>query len=282
VLWVGTINQSSVTRIISRDEFLRNQMLTAEYQVECLLKQASLKEGRAVEGLTVVFDLANFEFLNFDRAFMAWFNAQNAFREANHPETLMKAIVINAPSFFPMVWAIAKQAMPANTREKVVICSGSYQDTLDGWIAKDNMPVKYGGTRANEEFYRHVQPEMVIPESLFVQGSPESAMNEVWVGRGSLFNLDLEVESKRARITWEWRSEGCDIMFGIWRKVGGSLEEVTPMERKDSHLHPEIGEIQLQEAGTYVLQWDNTESWITSKKVLYDVNVVVAAGRGCA
>jgi len=67
-----------------------------------------------------------------------------------YPETLHRQFIVNAPSFFPTVWGWIKKWFDPVTTSKITILSGSLtpkelRETLEGCIAPENLPKKYGG-----------------------------------------------------------------------------------------------------------------------------------------
>ncbi|KAF7238444.1 SEC14-like protein 2 [Varanus komodoensis] len=97
-------------------------------------------------------------------------------------------------------------------------------------------------------------------------------------GQGLPFPLFLRFPSRR----WQFVSEGADIGFGIYLKTkaglrqhAGEMTEVCPTRRCNAHLVPEDGSLTCTDAGTYVLRFDNTYSYIHSKKVNYTVEILL-------
>ena len=92
-------------------------------------------------------------------------------------------------------------------------------------------------------------------------------------------HVSLTIEQARGAISWEFKSEGGDIGFQLsFSSAGLTLAPnapgatvVLPMNRVASHEVHEAGTHTCVEAGTYVLTFDNTSSWVSSRKVLHRV-----------
>jgi len=69
--------------------------------------------------------------------------------EANYPDTLKVAIIVNAPSVFSMMWKLVKPFVSEVTHAKLQFV-GSFSEetaskTINRFIAKEKLPEKYGG-----------------------------------------------------------------------------------------------------------------------------------------
>lgn len=63
-----------------------------------------------------------------------------------YPETLGQLNLINAPSFFPVLYSICKTFLSANTQKKVKIIGSNYKPILLEDLGPECLPVEYGGT----------------------------------------------------------------------------------------------------------------------------------------
>jgi hypothetical protein len=65
---------------------------------------------------------------------------------AYYPETLDRIFIIGAPGFFPTVWSWIKRWFDPITVSKIFILhSSDMKETLEKYIAPENIPKKYGG-----------------------------------------------------------------------------------------------------------------------------------------
>jgi hypothetical protein len=65
--------------------------------------------------------------------------------QAHYPERLHKLIVINAPYFFSIVFAIFKPFIDARTLSKFEVLGSNYMTTLEKVVDKTVIPVEMGG-----------------------------------------------------------------------------------------------------------------------------------------
>jgi len=75
--------------------------------------------------------------------------------EANYPETLRVAVLVNAPSIFPAIWKLIKPILSEATHAKVqfVECHQRKEsrEMMGQFISKDILPEKYGGYVPNNK-----------------------------------------------------------------------------------------------------------------------------------
>jgi len=132
ILWAGVIDMNGLLRIMTKQEAIQNEMFVQEY-AELACKAASVKAGRPIEQVCLVLNLQLLTWSNFNREIIGWGNAINGLKEAHFPEFLGKAILLNAPSIFPMVtpalspaWAALSPAWAAQSSE---LCLGAAQSS---------------------------------------------------------------------------------------------------------------------------------------------------------
>jgi len=78
--------------------------------------------------------------------------------EANYPETLFSAHVINAPSVFWQAFKAVKPILAQNTMDKIHIFDSDKKRWLEHLlqtIPKESLPKDYGGTGKATDFYPH-------------------------------------------------------------------------------------------------------------------------------
>ena len=62
-----------------------------------------------------------------------------------YPELMHKALIINAPTSFRVIWGLVKHLLDARTQEKIEVVGSGYEEELLRWIDADNLMVRYGG-----------------------------------------------------------------------------------------------------------------------------------------
>lgn len=68
---------------------------------------------------------------------------------AHYPETLKQIFIVGAPYFFPTVWSLVTRWFDPNTTKKIfVLSAGEQKETLLKYIAKEDLPTRFGGELA--------------------------------------------------------------------------------------------------------------------------------------
>ncbi|XP_049273109.1 SEC14-like protein 4 [Rhipicephalus sanguineus] len=117
--------------------------------------------------------------------------------------------------------------------------------------------VNYGG--------RFEEPESC---SLF----DEKDARQQTIGRRERWELPINVVMPGALLIWRFQTNAGDVAFGLRMLSGRSL---VPVQRlKACSQTPQEGSWQCDAPGTYVLEFDNTYSWLNGKTLAYVVNVL--------
>ncbi|KAH6928762.1 hypothetical protein HPB50_019307 [Hyalomma asiaticum] len=119
--------------------------------------------------------------------------------------------------------------------------------------------VNYGG-RFEEGFDREAH-------SLF----GEADVHQRIIGRRDRWELPINVFKAGARISWRFQTAAGDLAFGL-RMSGG--KHLVPLQRIEASSYiPQRGSWQCDSPGTYVLEFDNTHSWLNGKTLAYMVDL---------
>jgi len=222
--------------------------------------------------------------------------------EANYPETLKAAYVLNAPKVFQIVFRIVKGAVEQKTLSKIqVFGTDDWKEPLSEAVGLGVLPPKWGGTNSSADICMGGQ----VPENTKNLTSPEelpgmAEVNSTNVAAGAVFTLRYTF-SKESEIEWKFQSEGGDIGFGVQKKLArlnsksgsrkgklkkkkeaesfeeniddASPEDVVDMTRVRSHKEVQSGRIKCQAGFTYLVNFDNSHSMFRSKRLQYGINL---------
>lgn len=62
-----------------------------------------------------------------------------------YPELMHKALIVNAPTTFRVIWSMIKYLLDARTQSKIEVLPVDYQAELLKYVTPENLMVKYGG-----------------------------------------------------------------------------------------------------------------------------------------
>ncbi|CAH1232412.1 SEC14L2 [Branchiostoma lanceolatum] len=253
----GRLDVHGMMRSVKILDVIKFQICMLE-MVEDTLTAHSAKTGKQAFGMTVVYDLYNFGMQHLSKPVAEAFVQFLKMFEANYPEILKKVIVVE----------------------------GNWKEVLVQHIAPNQIPVHYGGTMTDPDGDVMCKSKIryggVVPESCYSQGIPAEILEQMTsadVEPGTSLGLEVDVKTPGAVLRWLFKTEDCDIGFGVYKQLGSSnryqdMEEVVPCSKHNSHLILTDGELLCEEPGKYVVRFDNSYSWVRSKTLRYSVEVL--------
>ncbi|KAJ1530745.1 hypothetical protein ONE63_005600 [Megalurothrips usitatus] len=271
---------------VTKREFI--QMTIKQMETYLWLgRQQAQQHGEAALGLVAVIDMANFNLRQW-----AWRPAGEVvvsllqMYEANYPEILKNCYIINAPRVFSIAWSVVKNFLNDYTQSKIHIYKadpGKWQPSLLEGIPADQLPRHFGGTMEEPEGDARCSGKIKqggkVPKEYFhkqdVQRlSDQPAVETTVIKMGGKLRLDYIAAQKGTFLKWEFRTEGHDIRFAVSMKdADGNASTLVPLKRVNSHLTEEVGVVTCPAPGTYTVLFDNTYSYLRSKKLHYSIGM---------
>ncbi|XP_071574042.1 SEC14-like protein 2 isoform X1 [Temnothorax nylanderi] len=282
------LDMYGILHIITQKDFVKVMIKLLDVYLNLAREQAK-KHGQIANQVTVIFDMEGFCLKQY-----LWKPAGELIitfiqmYEANYPEILKMAFLINAPKVFAFAFSIVKKFMDDYTLSKIQI----YKSDPEKWkpailklIPEDQLPAHYGGaltdSDGNPKYTSKICQGGKIPKDLYTKNMDKS--NEdyttVVVQKGGKLEFDISTPEVGSILSWEFRSEGHDIKFGILKKdaSNGTKTEVIPIRRVASHQLDEVGLLTSETPSTYSVVFDNTYSMLRNKKVHYSIRVLPPA-----
>ncbi|OXA63864.1 retinal-binding protein [Folsomia candida] len=207
--------------------------------------------------------------------------------DANYPEILRYAMIINAPKVFAIIFNMLKPIIPKATLEKIDI----FGPDPEKWraIVREKFPVElipayWGGDLVTEDDY-------ASGHSIWLQGpadmgpymrglaEEDAAFTKVVVAARERFIQEVEVPDKNTILEWKFKSEGHDVGFHLFyskeaRAKKDQWEDIVPLARVDAHTQVQEGSHLCEKEGIYSLVWDNGFSVMKAKTILYQISFV--------
>ncbi|XP_063601788.1 SEC14-like protein 2 [Penaeus indicus] len=289
-VWIipyGGCDMRGLLSSVRKKDYVRYTIRVLEASRKDMEKQTQVL-GHPVTQQCCIFDLENFSLRH-----VTWKPAMDVILqlvqlyEANYPELLKCAYVINAPKVFTLAYAVIKPFLHEVTLKKIRIFGYSgWKEELLKDIEADQLPQHWGGSRVDPDGDPKC-PSVIclggeVPTKYYLSLSKSNLSKldddenlcSITLSKGGKKRLKYEVKKPGSRLKWEFRTEDFDIGFGVSRKIKKGEEEViVPLQRVNSQLVTEEGFLVCMEPGTYVVTFDNEFSYVRSKKVLYRINV---------
>ena len=112
-------------------------------QFDVLEQHLSAETGRRVTQIAVLLDAANCTMGH--RGLLPWVQTNSDVGQPYFPEFLGQLIIINIPSFFPLLWRIVSAWFDQQIRDKISILGSDYQHELVERIGVAGLCTEYGG-----------------------------------------------------------------------------------------------------------------------------------------
>ncbi|KAH7946997.1 hypothetical protein HPB52_007103 [Rhipicephalus sanguineus] len=200
--------------------------------------------------------------------------------EDHFPECLEKCIIINAPYFFPVMWKLIKPFLTQRTTDKVEVFTKAepWKERLVGIVGAASLPVHWGGDMIGPDGDPRCRHKINYggrfeegPETRGLTLFDEPGVQKQTIGRRDRWEFEVNVSHEGVQLNWCFQTAAGDVGFGLRMRDGESL---LPLRRVDASSQiPQEGSWRCAKAGTYVLEFDNSYSWLMEKKLAYVVKL---------
>jgi len=280
----GGVDAKGILSSVRHSEAMQTIMYWME-QRRYACEEATQKAGRPISQIVYIIDLKGIGVKHLWKPGIDAFKQMSEAVQLHTPEIIYKLFVFNAPNFFYTIYKLIKPILDENTQRKINICGDNFSEALLEVIDADQLPLYYGGTLTGPDgdpkCSHAIKYGGDVPLDLYFKDTispPESDLISMTVSHGNQVLLPVIVQKPMTTLKWYFKNESHnDIGFGIYRKLNemqtnvAEMEMVVPYARLPTFLVPEWGEITLKEPGTYLMQFDNSYSWIQNKYIKYHI-----------
>ncbi|XP_030846870.1 SEC14-like protein 2 [Strongylocentrotus purpuratus] len=227
------------------------------------------------EGSLMIFDMENLGVHHLWKPAIDMFIKTAVIAEQHYPELIYRLFIIRAPKIFPVTYSLVKPFLREDTRKKIQVLGSNWKEVLLKQIDPDQLPVYWGGTKTdpdgNEMCTSLIRVGGKIPKSFYLKDrEPPHTLTTHEVSRGGVIEFKYEVKNANSVMRYEFQTDCSDIKFGFdLVDAKGKKTAILKLEKYNSHMVPENGELMIAEPGTYVARFDNSHSWTKSKKLSY-------------
>ncbi|KFM72119.1 SEC14-like protein 4, partial [Stegodyphus mimosarum] len=235
----GNMDSKGILKSVKRNECIRGIIQCFEDDVAAM-KEQSKKIEKPVQQWTYIFNFDGYTFAKAThKPTLETLIALFMQYEANYPERLKAAYIINASVYFSIAFSIIKPLLSGATLKKITIYG------KDGWknellktIDPEVLPAFLGGDRTdpdgNPMCNTILKHGCLVPEEYYMTKSSnrlssQPGVKKLSVARLSKVCIELNVEEAGSLIEWEFETENRDIGFVLLRKENNS-NDCTPKE----------------------------------------------------
>ncbi|CAL1296154.1 unnamed protein product [Larinioides sclopetarius] len=279
----GNLDAKGVRRAANFPEIMKYVIYSQEKEIN-VLKQQSRKFGKDLPGSVYILDFNNFSLsAATDMKTLEHSSILSKMYQDNYPERLKAVYIINVSPYFYLAFNIIKVFIAASILRKIHFCKRDFQEKLLKIIDADQLPAFLGGHRTDPDgnplcksFVNHAG---VIPPKYFKNKCSRDFKNKIDVNklcvqRMSAEEIEIQVKEPGFLIEWEFEIQNRDIEFGIYFKDNTEKRHpIIPLKKVDEEEFTETGNYRAENAGTYILVFNNSYSWMRSKDIIYRVVV---------
>ncbi|XP_072032708.1 SEC14-like protein 2 [Amphiura filiformis] len=265
---------------VKGSDLMRNNIWILETFVKRIQDEAR-KSGRPIEQFTSISDMEGLDTDYMWRPGLEFNKQITLMCEQNYPEILKRVIMINVKPIFYTLYNLTKHFVNEETRSKFIVLGSNWREDILQYVDADQLPVHYGGTMTdsdgNHKCLSLVTPVGKIPNSYYLKGRQviSKNMESREIKRGSALELQYVISRPGSLIRYEFKTENYDLSFSIKAICEkGKRVDVLKKQRHNCHMVPEDGQITLEQPGTYVIRFDNSDSFLRGKKLSYWVEVL--------
>ncbi|GIY10895.1 SEC14-like protein 2 [Caerostris darwini] len=283
----GSIDTKGLAKCVRKSEINKYMMHHLELDTIAIKKQTEVL-GRKIDRWTYIFNFENFSLASAtDKTTIDVLIMLVKMYDGNYPERLKTGYLINASFYFTIFWSVVKPFLSAETCRKIKIFGKEgWQEELKNDVGADVLPGFLAGKRTDPDgdpmcnsFINHGGP---VPDRYYVHRDRKSfsklpGVKRLVVNRRSKVNIKLEVNEPGSNIEWDFDLKNRDIGFSLIYEdpqTGKGSEEIVPKQRVDTIIQSESGMLKCDKPGVYILQFDNTYSWMHNKIIYYFADVV--------
>ena len=199
-------------------------------QFDALEQRLSAETGRRITQIAVLLDAADCPLSH--RALMPWVRTNSDVGQPFFPEFLGQLVLINIPSFFPMLWRIVSAWFDQQVRDKISLLGSDYQQEVRERIGVAGLCREYGGEcdrcgghckpslekqRQKEAADKQQQQQQVAQ---FLQ-SESHRSEQVHLPAKRVHNIDLPLtltgrSPSTVTVYWFVAVQSKDVSFSLW------------------------------------------------------------------
>lgn len=286
---VGALDSRGLLKSVRKIDVVKTIVQKLERNVVMMAKE-SFKRGKYIDKWTMVLNFENLPFsVATHKETLEVIGQLITMYEAHYPERLKVAYFINSSIFFTIAFEVVKRFLSEATYKKInFFGKEGFTEALLKVIDPEVLPAFLGGNRTdpdgNPMCNTYLTQGGQVPEKYYTNKKESTLANvpgvkKLTVTRLSKNQIKLDITESGSHIEWEFETKSGDIGFSLLYKrdnYDNRIEELIPKTRVDTNMSSETGIFKCNKLGIYIIEFDNTYSWIYQKEIYYKVSVVTA------
>jgi len=255
---IGVIPAARFAKLVKMPGFHKWHVWWMEKLMRTMREQTK-KLGKPVYKVTCIVNMQGSSFES--RHFVPFFKVMSQCDEQNYPEIVQNVFCVNSPWIFPALYALVKNFIDPNTREKIQVFSSGYEKKLLEHVDAKVLNVKFGGQ--NKEVLPTVTGIKVT------EAGKEDLTSKNVAARDSYVHTVKCDDRHGGKFMWIMELKELDITLKVeWK---GHKDKKATLVSAHEKVDRASGHFDAKTRGELTLTMDNTYSYLTSKDVRYAV-----------
>jgi len=247
--------------------WIRNHILMHEQTNHMIFTNYPDVLEKPYQGIIFIEDLQGLSWRHWYTPAISVMKAVSEIDTVYYPHAVRKLYVINAPSIFTWMWKLVKPWLDPFTANSMSILGHNFYEILSKEIPPENFPKEYGGLCEC--------PHGCLPKTGRFDVTGDDTVH-AHVPRHGHLKVPFVVESG-CLLRWEFATRDYDVSFSLsYENEDGKQFEMIPTKRYNSHHQKIAGHFRAPQSGTYILDWDNSYSYMRGKELTYKILVEAA------
>ena len=142
----GSIDKTELWKFTTMERAISYHITQQEKYVNKIAPAASIvSKGHRYQSVVLI-DMEGVGVSTLTGEFRAIMSKVMSIDQDYYPELMHKALIINAPTTFRVIWSMIKYLLDSRTQSKIEVLPVEYEPELLKRIASENLMRKYGGT----------------------------------------------------------------------------------------------------------------------------------------
>jgi len=141
----GNIDTEELWKFTTLDRSIRYHISQQEKAVKKIGPACTIKAGKDRFQSVVIIDMDGVGVSTLTGEVRNIMGKIMAIDQDYYPELMHKAVIVNAPTTFRVIWSMVKYLLDSRTQSKIEVLPVDYKPELLKHIAPENLMVRYGG-----------------------------------------------------------------------------------------------------------------------------------------
>lgn len=142
----GDIDCTKLWKFTTLERSIKYHITQQERYVHEIAPAAALSKGPKCFQSTVIIDMDGVGVATLTGEVRNIMGKVMSIDQDYYPELMHRALIINAPTSFRVIWSLVKHLLDVRTQEKIEVLPVNYQPILKQYIDPENLMECYGGT----------------------------------------------------------------------------------------------------------------------------------------